>query len=220
LGVLVDGVNSIIQALYNFTNAIGLPSYALAIIILTIFLKVALYPLSLKQMKSMKGMQVVQPKVQELQKKYKNDKEKLNKAIMELYKEYNVNPAAGCLPILVQMPILFALFKALRTFNFEPAAHAKFFWIGNLGQPDPLYILPVLVAAATFVQSKITTPNTGKNNQTAMMLYFMPLFIGYISMKFPAGLALYWVVFNVLGAGQQYLINRQPLAKKEEVGGK
>ncbi|KJS86950.1 MAG: membrane protein, partial [Peptococcaceae bacterium BICA1-8] len=185
-------------------------------------LKLALYPLSVKQMQSMKGMQLVQPKVQEIQKKYKNDKEKMNKAIMELYKEYNVNPASGCLPLLVQMPILIGLFTALRDYSFEPVAHAKFFWIGNLSNPDPLYILPILVAAATFVQSKITTPaSTGASNSTSMMmLYFMPLFIGYISMKFAAGLALYWVIFNALGALQQYLINKKPPAEKGEVGDK
>ncbi|MFZ5945035.1 MAG: YidC/Oxa1 family membrane protein insertase [Bacillota bacterium] len=209
--------------LYNFTTTIGIPSYALAIILLTIILKIALYPLSVKQMKSMKGMQLIQPKVQEIQKKYKNDKEKMNKAVLDLYKEYNVNPAAGCLPLLVQMPILIGLFTALRDFTFEPAAHAKFFWISNLSQPDPYYILPILVAAATFVQSKITTPTTSTNNNSTqvMLLYFMPLFIGYISMKFAAGLALYWVVFNILGAVQQYWINKQPLdEKKEEVSGK
>lgn len=221
---LVNGIKGIITVLYNFTDTIGFPSYALAIIFLTIILKIALYPLSIKQMQSMKGMQLIQPKVQELQKKYKNDKEKMNKAIMDLYKEYNINPAAGCLPILIQMPILIGLFTALRDFSFEPAAHAKFFWISNLNQPDPYYILPILVAAATFVQSKITTPatsNNANNSTNMMMLYFMPLFIGYISMKFAAGLALYWVVFNILGALQQYLINKQPLAmKKGEVGDK
>ncbi|MGI6226987.1 MAG: YidC/Oxa1 family membrane protein insertase [Peptococcales bacterium] len=222
--ILVDGINSVITFLYNFTSTIGFPSYALAIIFLTILLKIALYPLSVKQMESMKGMQVIQPKVQEIQKKYKNDKEKMNKAIMELYQEHNINPAAGCLPLLVQMPILIGLFTALRDYAFEPAAHAKFFWISNLSQPDPYYILPVLVAAATFLQSKISTPQTGNsatNSTTTMMLYFMPLFIGYISMKFAAGLALYWVVFNLLSALQQYLINKKPLAeKKGEVGGK
>jgi len=219
---LVDGIKSIITVLYNVTDTIGFPSYALAIILLTVLLKIALYPLSVKQMESMKGMQLVQPKVQEIQKKYKNDKEKMNKAIMDLYKEYNVNPAAGCLPLLVQMPILIGLFTALRDYSFEPVAHAKFFWISNLSNPDPLYILPILVAAATFVQSKITTPaSTGASNSTTMMmLYFMPLFIGYISMKFAAGLALYWVIFNILGALQQYLINKKPLAEKGEVGNK
>lgn len=221
---LVGGIKGIIVFLYDITVMIGVPSYALAIIILTVLLKLALYPLSVKQMESMKGMQVIQPKVQEIQKKYKNDKEKMNKAVMDLYKEYNINPAAGCLPLIIQMPILIGLFQALRDFAFEPAAHATFFWISSLNDPDPYFILPVLVAGATFLQSKMTTPTTGSaanNSTTMMMMYFMPLFIGYISMKFAAGLALYWVVFNLLGALQQFLINKKPLAeKKGEVGGK
>jgi YidC/Oxa1 family membrane protein insertase len=222
---LVDGINAIITFLYNLNYTLGFPSYALAIIILTILLKIALYPLSVKQMNSMKNMQAIQPKIQEIQKKYKNNKEKMNKAMMELYQEYNVNPAAGCFPLLVQMPILIGLFTALRDYAFEPAEHATFLWISNLQQPDPLYILPVLVGLATFVQSKLTmsaSASTGANNSTnMMMLYFMPIFIGYISMKFPAGLCLYWVVFNVLSALQQFLINKKPLAvKKGEVGGK
>lgn len=222
---LVDGVNAIITILYNFTNTIGFPSYALAIIILTILLKLALYPLSVKQMNSMKNMQAIQPKVQEIQKKYKNNKEKMNKALMELYQEYDINPAAGCLPLLIQMPILIGLFTALRDYSFEPAEHAVFLWISNLQQPDPYYILPVLVGLATFAHSKITMASsaaTATNNSTnLMMLYFMPIFIGYISMKFPAGLCLYWVVFNLLNTLQQFIINKKPLAvKKGEVGGK
>lgn len=214
-----DFFTGIINGLYGVTELIGIPSYALAIIFLTILLKIILFPLTVKQMRSMKGMQEVQPKVQELQKKYKNDKEKLNKAMIELYKEYKINPAAGCLPILIQMPILIGLFTALRDFNFQPAAHAGFFWISNLGQPDPYIILPVLVGVATFIQSKISMPKNAPN-QNVMMIYFMPVFIGWISMKFPAGLALYWVVFNALGAVQQLIINRQPLAGKGEVSGK
>ena len=216
---LVVFVTDVIFSLYEFTKTIGMPSYALAIIILTIILKLILYPLSVKQMKSVKSMQLIQPKMQELQKKYKNDKEKLNMAVMDLYKKYNVNPMAGCLPVLIQIPILFALFRALSQFIFEPLEHATFFWIANLSNPDPYYILPVLVGLATFLQSKLTTPS-GAGGQQAMMLYFMPLFIGWVSMKFPAGLCLYWVVFNALGVIQQAIINRQPLAGKGEVSGK
>lgn len=218
---LVSGVQNVINILYGFTSTLGFPSYALAIIIFTIFLKLILYPLTVKQMTSMKGMQEIQPKMQALQKKYKNDKEKLNKAIMELYQEHNVNPVAGCLPMIIQMPILIALFQALRGFDFVHEAHAGFFWIESLSSPDPYYILPVLVGLATFFQSKLTTPQGGAAQpNTQMMLYFMPIFIGWISMKFPAGLALYWVVFNTLGAVQQLLINKKPLAKKGEVSGK
>ena len=124
---LVVFVTDVIFSLYEFTKTIGMPSYALAIIILTIILKLILYPLSVKQMKSVKSMQLIQPKMQELQKKYKNDKEKLNMAVMDLYKKYNVNPMAGCLPVLIQIPILFALFRALSQFTFEPLEHATFF---------------------------------------------------------------------------------------------
>lgn len=216
---LINLITNIILSLYEFTVTIGIPSYALAITLMTIFLKLILYPLSVKQMKSMKNMQMIQPKMEQLQKKYKNDKEKLNAAVMDLYKKYNVNPMAGCLPVLVQLPILLSLFRALRDFTFEPLEHATFFWISNLSNPDPYYILPVLVGAATFLQSKFTTP-TGAGGQQAMMLYFMPLMMGWVSMQFPAGLCLYWVVFNTLGVVQQVIINRQPLAEKGEVSGK
>lgn len=219
---LVSAVQHAINVLYGFTDTLGFPSYALAIIILTVIIKLLLYPLTAKQMSSMKGMQEIQPKLQALQKKHKNDKEKLNLAVMELYKENNVNPVAGCLPMIIQMPILIALFQALRGFDFVHEAHAGFFWITSLSVPDPYYILPVLVGLATFLQSKLTTPQTGGANQstTTMMLYLMPVFIGWISMKFPAGLALYWVGFNTLGAVQQLIINKKPLAKKGEVSGK
>ena len=161
MSILNDFVVSLITYFYTISVKIGLPSYALAIIILTILIKIALFPLSVKQMKSMKNMQSIQPEVQKLQKKHKNDKEKLNKATMELYQKYNVNPAAGCLPLLVQMPILFALFNSLRAYPFEPAEHATFFWINNLTNPDPLYILPILVGIATFFQSKLTAASSG-----------------------------------------------------------
>lgn len=218
-GVSVSYLNEFIVSLityfYGISVKIGYPSYAVAIIILTILIKVVLFPLSVKQMKSMKSMQMIQPEMQNLQKKYKKDKEKLNKATMELYKEHNVNPAGGCLPLLIQMPILFALFSSLRSYPFEPIEHATFFWINNLTNPDPLYILPVLVAIATFFQSKLTASASGPSGQNMMLLYFMPIMIGYISLKFPAGLCLYWVVFNVMGVLQQIVINRLPDSKKE-----
>ncbi len=217
MSILNDFVVSLITYFYTISVKIGLPSYALAIIILTILIKIALFPLSVKQMKSMKNMQSIQPEVQKLQKKHKNDKEKLNKATMELYQKYNVNPAAGCLPLLVQMPILFALFNSLRAYPFEPAEHATFFWINNLTNPDPLYILPILVGIATFFQSKLTAASSGPAGQNKMLLYFLPVMIGYISLQFPAGLCLYWVVFNAMGVLQQYIINRLPDSNKEAI---
>lgn len=217
LSILNDFVVSSITYFYTISMKMGFPSYALAIIILTVLIKIVLFPLSFKQAKSMKNMQKIQPELQKIQKKYKNDKEKLNKASMELYQKYNVNPAAGCLPLLVQMPILFALFNSLRSYPFEPVEHATFFWISNLTNPDPLYILPILVGIATFFQSKLTAATSGPAAQNKMLLYFLPVMIGYISLKFPAGLCLYWVVFNVMGVLQQFIMNRLPDSDKEAV---
>ena len=212
-----------LQILYNFTVSIGIPSYALAIIFLTLIIKIVLYPLTYKQMYSMKKMQEVQPQITAAQAKYKKDPKKSQQALMEIYKENNINPLAGCLPLLIQMPILIALFQALRNFQYSDLGSA-FFWVSHLKDPDPI-ILPVIVAATTFMQSKVSTPPSTGNASAAstqkMMLYFMPLMIGYMSTKFPAGLSLYWIGFNVFGALQQVYINRQKSSvKKGEVTGK
>lgn len=130
----------IIDKLFELTNVIGFPSYALAVILIAIIIKVILYPLTLKQMRSTLGMQEIQPKMQELQKKYQNNPEKLNKAMAELYKEHDVKPAAGCLPLLIQMPILIGLYQAMRTYEFTNLDYAGFFWIPNLAEKDPYYI--------------------------------------------------------------------------------
>lgn len=210
MAALKEIVVSLIDFFYLISVKIGFPSYAFAIIILTIFIKLILFPLSLKQSRSMKNMQKIQPEMEKLQKKYKNNKEKLNQEVMNLYQEYNVNPAAGCFPLLLQMPIIFALFNTLRSYSFDPIEHSSFFWIDTLTSPDPLYILPILVAIATYFQTKLTMVGGPQTSQNTMMLYFMPVMIGYISMKFPAGLCLYWVVFNGMGVLQQFIMNRLP----------
>ena len=141
----------------------------------------------------------------QIQEKYKNDKQRLNMELANLYKQENVNPLAGCLPLLVQMPIMIGIFYGIRDFHY--VGPANFLWIQSISNPDPMYILPVLSALTTFVQSKQTMPDTS-SAQNKMMLYFMPLFIGYISFSFPAGLVLYWVVMNLMQIGQQALMNK------------
>ncbi|MTI80689.1 MAG: YidC/Oxa1 family membrane protein insertase [Firmicutes bacterium] len=208
-------MRSVINSLYGFSDAIGVPSYALAIVLLTIIIKIVLYPLSKKQMKSMKMMQKLAPQIKEIQEKYKKkDPQKMQQKIMEMYKENNVNPAAGCLPILIQMPILIALYQALLNFDFIHTEHAYLFGI-YLAEKDPTYILPILAAATTFLQTKMTTNTADQTQKT--MLYFMPLMLGWIAATVPSGLALYWVSFNVVGAIQQYHINKQVLATDKEV---
>jgi len=215
---VADFISMIIDGLYQVTVAIGFPSYALAIIFISILLKLVLYPLMQKQMKSTMNMQEVQPKLEYVQKKYKNNPEKMNEEVMKLYKEYDVNPMAGCLPLLIQMPILIGLFMALRQFNFDPIEHATFFWVPNLGLADPLHILPVLVALTMYAQQKVSMSATGGNEQTAQMmktmLYMMPAMMLFVCWTMPAGLCLYWAFFSVLSIIQQYFMNKQ---KKKEM---
>ena len=210
---IVDGMTWLLNWLYQITGSIGLANYGIAIILLTVLIKMVLYPLTNKQMKSMLAMQQLQPKIKEIQEKWKDKDPKMQQMIMDLYKENNISPAAGCLPLLVQMPILFALYRSLYNFPYINEAHASFIWVNNLSAPDALYILPILAGVTTYFQSKMTMMSNEPTQR--MMLYTMPIFIAWISASVPAGLALYWVVFNVVGIIQQYFINKQMSSLKK-----
>ncbi len=197
---------SVIEFMYGITGSIGVPNYGLAIIFLTITIKIVLFPLTQKQMKSMRGMQEIQPKIKYLQEKYKDDPQKMQGKVMELYKEHGVNPFGGCLPLLIQMPIFIAFYQSLLRLEFTVAEHAKFLWIPDIGQPDTFYILAVLAAATTFLQQRVSMVDT-KDPTQKTMLYIMPLFMAWIAATLPAGLPLYWVTFNILGIAQQLYVN-------------
>ncbi len=223
LNPIIDIITFIINWLYHLTEAFNIGNYGLAIILFTVLLKVVLYPLTLKQMKSMYLMQKLAPQIKEIQNKYKaKDPQKMQQKMMELYREHNVNPMAGCLPLLIQMPILFALFTALRNFNYVNIEDASFLWIQNLSQINngpnigiDLYLMAFLAGITTFIQSKLTTSMADPTQR--MMLYTMPIMIAYFATKVPAGLALYWVTFNILGIIQQYIVNKQTKTLKEAV---
>ncbi|MDO9491503.1 YidC/Oxa1 family membrane protein insertase [Acetobacterium sp.] len=199
-------------------------NYGLSIIIFTILMKVLLLPLNIKQTKSMKDMQRLQPELQKLNKKYKNNKEKLNEETLKLYKTFKVNPAGGCLPILLQFPILIGLYQTLlhpETWVFVNGSISgidmSFLWLQSLSVPDPIYVLPILAALFTFITQKFTmaaSPSTNPDDPNAktqkIMLYAMPLMIGYISISMPSGVALYWVVQNVFTFVQQFIMMRIP----------
>lgn len=197
---------SVINIMYELTVQIGLPSYGLAIILMTIAIKVVLFPLTQKQMKSMRAMQEIQPKTKYIQDKYKDDPQLMQQKIMEMYKEHGVSPFGGCLPLLIQMPIFIAFYQALFNFKFINEAHAGFFWIPNIANPDPYFILAILAAVTTYIQQKISMVESNDPTQKTM-LYFMPVFMAWIAYKMPAGLPLYWVVFNILGILQQLYVN-------------
>lgn len=212
---IVQGMTNLLIWLYNISSTIGLPYYGVAIVLLTVIIKMVLYPLTWKQMSSMRRMAELQPKIKEIQKKFKDQPDKLNKEIMEMYKQNNANPMSGCLPLLVQLPIFWALYKTLFDFNtyITNPNQAHFLWF-NLTQTDPYYILPILAAATTFLQTKVSSPTGATDPTMKTMLYIMPLFFGYISATVPAGLALYWVTMNIVTILQQLYINKK-LAKEK-----
>jgi len=194
-----------------------------AIIILSLAVYLLLFPLSLKQMRSMKEMQLLQPKIDALRKELKDNPQRLNKEIMELYKEHKVNPLGGCLPLLLQMPIFFALYQALIRSVALRGAH--FLWIKDLSSPDQLFtfknsipllgnqvnILPILMAIGMFVQQKISMVKaTGEAaQQQKIMSIIMPIMFGVIFYQMPSGLVLYWFVNSILMLSYQVRLNKQ-----------
>jgi len=203
-GALQGFLESAIQMMYNIFG-----NYGLAIIGITVLIKLVLLPLTLKQDKSMSTMKKVQPELEALKEKHKNDPQTLNKKTMELYKIHKVNPASGCLPILLQMPILFALFGVLRKTGADGgvvAEGSKFLWL-TLSNPDPIYLLPLLNGVVSFFQQKIMSSSQGSSNpQMKMMTYMFPVMMIFISYKMPSGLQLYWFVSSLASVGQQYYI--------------
>lgn len=199
-------------------------SYGLSIVLVTVFIRLCILPLSMKQIKSSKAMQEIQPKLKELQQKYSSKdattQQKLQQETMELFQRNGVNPLAGCLPIFIQMPILIAMYHAIMR-TTEISNH-EFLWF-QLGSPD--YILPILTAGFTFLQQKLmmsTNTSMQQNPQMAMqmniMLYMMPIMIGVMAFFFPSALALYWVTGNIFMVLQTLLINK-PLMAKSNTGG-
>jgi len=196
-------------------------NYGASIILLTILIKIIFWPLTHKSYKSMKEMQKLQPMMAKLREKYKNDKTKLNSEMMALYKTYKVNPMGGCLPMVIQIPVFFALFRILG--NAIELRHAPFIlWIHDLSAPDRLFnfpfnipfmappygipVLTLLMGASMFIQQKMT-PTPGDPTQAKIMM-FLPIIFTFMFINFPSGLVLYWLVNNLLSIGQQYRIHR------------
>ncbi len=194
---LAGGLGWVLDQLVQLTG-----SYGLSIILSTVIVRLLLYPLMLSQTKSMVAMRTLQPELEKLQKKYGNDKEKYQQKMMELYQEHKINPLGGCLPMLVQLPILFAFLRVLNNSNFGEGA--KFLGLWVLNQPDPYYILPILAAVTTYIQSRMTMTDQSQK----AMLVIMPIMIGIFSLSFPAGMVLYWVTSNVFGIVQQAWMNK------------
>lgn len=186
---------------------VGVGNYGLSIILLTIVIKVLTFPLTQKSMVSMKKMSSLQPKMMEIREKFKGDKERTNQATMELYKKEGVNPLGGCLPMLLQIPIFFALYKTL-LLSIELQGAPFILWITDLSLKDPYYITPIIMGGTMFLQQKMT-PTTATDPMQQKIFTFMPLIFTFLFLTFPAGLVVYWLTNNVLTIAQQYIINRK-----------
>jgi YidC/Oxa1 family membrane protein insertase len=205
----------------NFIYSI-IPNYGIAIIVLTVLTKILLWPLGSKSYKSMNEMKRLQPLMAEIREKYKNDKKLMNQELMALYKTYKINPMGGCLPMVLQIPVFFALYRML--YQAIELRHAPFFlWINDLSAPDrlfnfdvsipfmqPPYGIPVLtlVMGATMLLQQKMSPPPGDPTQAKMMM-FMPIIFTVIFINFSSGLVLYWLVNNILSIAQQYYIQKK-----------
>lgn len=199
----------LLQFFYDYVH-----NWGVAIILLTVLIKAAFWPLTAKSYASMEKMKKLQPMMTSLREKYADNKEQLNKEIMGLYKTYGVNPASGCVPILVQLPVFFGLYQALLT-SIE-LRHASFItylpftdmlWLADLSAKDPYYITPIIMGVTMFLQQKMSPPAGDPMQQKIMM--FLPLIFTAMFLSFPSGLVLYWLVNNVLSIAQQWMMMRK-----------
>ena len=228
--IILEPLVNLLVLLYSllFNN------FALAIVGLTILIRLITYPLMRQQLHSLKAMQELSPKLQALQKKYEKDREKLTQETMKLYKEHGVNPAGGCLPMLIQMPVWIGLYQSIYQvlgetpeqlialsqhiyhsvpFLYEIARrtiplNSQFLWL-NLARPDPYYILPILVVVTFWLQQKMSTVPSADPQQASMsqsMNIMMPIMFGFFTLQVSSGLAIYWVISGVLGIIQQYFV--------------
>jgi YidC/Oxa1 family membrane protein insertase len=188
-----------LQFIYKY-----IPNYGLAIILLTIFLRLITFPLQYKSFKSMKKMQAIQPELLKIKEKYKDDNVKMQKETMALFQKAGANPLSGCLPLLLQMPFFFAIYRVL--YSAVELVGAPFFgWIHDLSNHDPFYVLPLLMAGSMFLQQKMT-PQTSMDPTQQKIMLFMPIIFGFIMKDLPAGLVLYIFVSTMVGILQQYLV--------------
>jgi len=220
LSQLILLLHWVLVTIQSFLASLGLGpnwSWGLAIIGLTIIVRLILFPLTWKQFSSAQAMQAIQPKIKELQKKYKNDRGKLQSETMKLYQEHRVNPFASCLPLLLQLPVFICLYAAIKGVGplsapvYQPSvqalSHASFLWIPELGKPDPYFILLILYVVTQMISTELMLANQTDKSQR-MIMRAMPIVFVFFLYRFPAGLFVYWVTTNIWTIGQQLIIRK------------
>jgi YidC/Oxa1 family membrane protein insertase len=241
-------LDPMVNALLFLYGLLG--DYVVALVLLTIIVRLLTYPLTRQQQRSTRRMQELQPELEKIKKKYEKDREQLAAKQMELYKKHGVNPTGGCLPTLIQFPILIGFYRAitqtlaaspLQLLNLSQHVYrtlpnlndlipldSRFLWL-DLAAPDPFFVLPVLVVATTFAQQKLLTPPSADPQQAGMaqsMQITMPIMIGFFALTFPSGLSIYWITSSVVGIaqyvaeGRATFINKLLGREEEDAGGK
>lgn len=228
---MIDAIAEVFSVIISFIYSY-VPNFGAAIIIMTLMVKLVTFPLNNKQIKSAKRMQVLQPEMKKIQEKYKDDKEKQNRAVQEFMKENNMNPLAGCLPLIVQFPVLIGVFRLLRepdkflnmeiinpylfqateTINLLNMPMSTLSVESFFGEISMYYLFPLIAGATTFLYSKISMP---ADSSQKMLLYMMPVMITVFSFNFPIGLVIYWIMNNVFSLGQHKVIVQIDQAKGE-----
>ncbi|MBU1657906.1 membrane protein insertase YidC [bacterium] len=193
-------------ALLSWLHGI-LGNWGWSIVVLTLIVRAVLYPLTYKGMVSMQKLKAIAPKVKEVQAKYKGDPQRMNAAVMEMYKKHGANPLGGCLPMLLQIPVFFAIYRVLLN-AVELQGAEWIFWINDLSRMDPTFILPVLMGASMYYQQKLT-PNNFTDPMQEKIFKFLPIIFTFFFVTFPAGLVLYWFVNNLFSIAQQFIVNQQ-----------
>ncbi len=199
----------IFYAVHNFVQLITTNpdiSFGVAIILFTLLARICLLPLSLKQTKATAKMSTIQPEIKTLQAKYKNDPQRQQSEMMKLYKDNNVSPFSGCLPMIIQFPIIISLFYVFKSIDYQGAG---FLWMPDLAQKDPTMIFPIISGLTTYFSSKAMQPATGDAaKQTGMMNIGMSIFFGFMSLQFPGALVLYWTIGNLIQMAQSLILNK------------
>ncbi|MBE3576433.1 MAG: membrane protein insertase YidC [Limnochordales bacterium] len=196
---LEAGMRWLLELFADLTGSAGL-----GVILLTVVIRLLLWPLMTPQFRTTAKMRAIQPKVAALQEKYRDKPEELQRRLLQLYREEKVNPFSGCLLILVQMPFLWALYNMLRVYEFRQG----FLWIDDLRAADPYFILPILSGVTMYAQSLLSGTGSSGDPTTKGMVAMMPIIFAGLTATLPAGVALYWVASTLFSIGQQWLINR------------
>jgi YidC/Oxa1 family membrane protein insertase len=203
-----NGFVHVMTLAFVFFTGVAGNNYVLGVLLLTVVVRLILLPLGITQVRSFQKMARLAPRQRELQAKHKGNNQVMQAELAKLYKEEGVNPAAGCLPLLLQLPVMYGLFDVLEQFHYK-AGHGLFIW-QHLAHPDPTYSLAVLVAVSTFFMQRqsmrLTPPQPGMEQSQKMMMWMMPLIFGYIAARLAAGLSIYYVTSNLFQLGQTWFL--------------